>query len=110
MDIRQIFFKNRSYTPIPLVLKVKEAAQILRISVVKVHDLIKEGTIAAIRFGKKILIPVAEIRRLLGEAGVTDSEIDAKIVQILEQPNTPRRKRRSVWDMEFVRGNDSKQG
>lgn len=49
-------------------LTVDEAAAELRVSRAHAYNLVNDGTIRAVRLGRTIRIPVAEIRRLqLGE-------------------------------------------
>lgn len=50
-----------------LVLTAKETSKLLRISKTTVYDLIRQGVIPSIRFGKKILVPRAALMRKLEE-------------------------------------------
>jgi len=53
-----------------LCITVPEAAEMLGISRNFAYDLVKQGKLPAIRFGKRLLIPRAALDRML-EEGVT---------------------------------------
>jgi len=50
-----------------LTLSVQEAAQALGIHKNTLQKLINQGSIRVVRLGRRVLIPTAELRRLLGE-------------------------------------------
>ena len=47
------------------VLTVKETAELMRISERKVYDFLKDGTIPSVRFGRRVLIHVPGLLRIL---------------------------------------------
>jgi len=55
-----------------LALKVKEAADVLGIGRDAVYNAINRGEIRAIRLGGTLLVPQAELERLLGVEPETD--------------------------------------
>jgi excisionase family DNA binding protein len=50
---------------LPLVLRVEEAAQVLTIGRNACYEAIKRGEIRARKIGRRLLVPRAEIERLL---------------------------------------------
>jgi excisionase family DNA binding protein len=50
----------------PLTLTVDEVAALLRISRGAAYEAVRQGTIPALRLGRRILVPVAALLRLLG--------------------------------------------
>ena len=54
-----------SQNPEPLAVTRQQAAQILNISVTEIDDERRSGRLQARRHGRKVLIPVAELRRWL---------------------------------------------
>jgi excisionase family DNA binding protein len=53
---------------LPDVLTVDETMRVLRIGRNNVYDRIRAGTIKSIRLGRRVLVPKAELLRLLGGA------------------------------------------
>ena len=53
-----------------LCVTVPEAAEMLGISRNFAYQLVREGKLPSIRFGKRILIPIAALRKMLEEGGV----------------------------------------
>lgn len=51
------------------VLTVEEAAEVLRISRGLAYEQVRTGALPTIRLGKRILVPVAALERLLSGAG-----------------------------------------
>lgn len=58
-------------TELPLACKIPQAEAALNMSRYTIYDGIKRGEIRALRVGKALRIPRAEIARLLGEADPT---------------------------------------
>jgi excisionase family DNA binding protein len=54
-----------SFENLPPVLKVKEIAALLRISLSQAYELIAQGVIPSIRFGKAIRVPRAALEEHL---------------------------------------------
>ena len=52
-----------------VVMTVEEAAEFLRISRPSAYQAVKKGDIPIIRIGRRILVPVAALERLLSTAG-----------------------------------------
>lgn len=50
------------------VLTVEEAARMLGLARSTAYDCVARGEIPSIRMGRRILVPTAELRKLLGEA------------------------------------------
>lgn len=57
-----------------LAVSVEEAAQMLGIGRSKVFELLKEGSLASIRIGRRRLIPYAEIRAFMERVGTASSK------------------------------------
>jgi hypothetical protein len=55
-------------TPEPLVVSVAEGGAILNLGRTKMHSLIAEGRIRAVKVDGCVLIPVAELRRFIADA------------------------------------------
>ena len=53
-----------------LCVTVPEAAEMLGISRNFAYQLVREGNLPSIRFGKRILIPIAALKKMLEEGGV----------------------------------------
>ena len=53
-----------------LCVTVPEAAEMLRISRNFAYQLVREGKLPSIRFGKRILIPIAALTKMVEEGGV----------------------------------------
>lgn len=53
-----------------LCVTVPEAAEMLGISRNFAYQLVREGKLPSIRFGKRILIPIAALKKMLEEGGV----------------------------------------
>ncbi len=52
-----------------VVMTVEEAAEYLRISRPSAYQAVKRGDIPIIRIGRRILVPVAALEKLLATAG-----------------------------------------
>ena len=52
-----------------VVMTVEEAAELLKISRPSAYQAVKHGEIPVIRIGRRILIPVAALEKLLENAG-----------------------------------------
>ena len=52
-----------------VVMTVEEAAELLHISRPSAYQAVKKGEIPVIRIGRRILVPVAALERLLATAG-----------------------------------------
>jgi excisionase family DNA binding protein len=50
-----------------LVLTAREASNLLRISKTTVYELIRQGVIPSVRFGKRVLVPRAALIRKIEE-------------------------------------------
>jgi len=60
-----------------LTLTVPEAARLLGISRVLAYELVRQGKIPALRFGRRLLIPrVALMRLLAGDAAASSHGLD----------------------------------
>ena len=59
------------------VLTVEEAARELGISRVSAYQAVKVGEIPSVRIGKRILIPKARLRQMLGEPPFGSNDADA---------------------------------
>jgi excisionase family DNA binding protein len=46
---------------------VAEVAKAFRVSVMTIHRMVNDGKLAAVRVGRSVRIPVAEVKRLRGE-------------------------------------------
>lgn len=56
---------SNQFDDLPPVLSVPEAAALLRIGRDKMYDCIRRGEIPSLRFGKRIVVPVPGLMRLL---------------------------------------------
>jgi len=56
-----------------LVLSVEQAGELLGLSRGLTYEAVRTGQIPSIRIGRRILIPIAALQRLLDEAGTTNS-------------------------------------
>ncbi|MBI3910326.1 MAG: helix-turn-helix domain-containing protein [Armatimonadetes bacterium] len=56
------------------VLTVAETARELRLGRSATYEAVKRGEIPSVRIGRRILIPVAALERLLAEAGRAEGE------------------------------------
>ena len=66
---------TKAKTPcVALTLTVKEAAQRLGISHISAYGAVERGEIPAIRLGRRILVPVAALERMLDAAGSSKTE------------------------------------
>ena len=54
-----------------LTITVPEAARMLGISRGLAYEMAREGTIPALRFGRRMVVPLAAIKRMLQENGTT---------------------------------------
>jgi excisionase family DNA binding protein len=54
----------------PLLATKKQAAAALNVSQRTIHNLIARGELRARRIGRRVLIPIAELRRLAGDVTV----------------------------------------
>lgn len=54
-----------SFENLPPVLKVKEVAALLRVSLSQAYDLVAEGAIPSVRLGKAIRVPRAALEELI---------------------------------------------
>ncbi|WP_370812737.1 helix-turn-helix domain-containing protein [Butyricicoccus pullicaecorum] len=52
----------KSYDELPLLLNVKQLADLLGVSDSSVYELIQEGGFPSLRIGKRIVIPKEELR------------------------------------------------
>ena len=52
-----------------IVYTVEEAAELLEISLPSAYQAIKKGEIPVIRIGRRILVPVAALEKMLASAG-----------------------------------------
>ena len=52
-----------------VVMTVEEAAEVLKISRPSAYQAVKNGEIPVIRIGRRILVPVAALEKLLATAG-----------------------------------------
>jgi excisionase family DNA binding protein len=52
-----------------LTWTVEEAADVLGISRNGAYEAIREGKIPCVRIGRRVLVPIAALRRMLGEGG-----------------------------------------
>jgi excisionase family DNA binding protein len=57
------------------LLKLKEAATVLRCSTPTVRRLVNDGELQGVRVGKQLRIDVDEIKRFIGSCGSTPSRI-----------------------------------
>ena len=55
-----------------LVVTVEEAARLLGISRGLAYGGVRQGTIPAVRIGRRLLVPVEALRRVLEQAGRDD--------------------------------------
>ncbi len=62
----------------PLVLTVPEVAAALRISRNSAYEAIRRGEIRALRFGRTLRVPAAEVERLLACRVGSDSVVEAQ--------------------------------
>ena len=53
-------------------VSVEEAAVMLGISRAKAYECARQGELPALRFGRRIVVPLAELTRLLGSVGAED--------------------------------------
>lgn len=53
-------------------VSVEEAAAILGISRAKAYECARQSELPALRFGRRIVVPLAELTRLLGSVGAED--------------------------------------
>ena len=53
----------KSYEELPLLLNVKEVAQLLGVSDSSVYELIAEEDFPSLRIGKRIVVPKEELRK-----------------------------------------------
>lgn len=51
----------------PLALSVAEAARVLRVSRTTIYRMAWRGMIRLVKLGGRTLVPMSEVRRLLGE-------------------------------------------
>jgi excisionase family DNA binding protein len=69
--------RTRSHPPAPAALGVGEVAALLGVHRSSVYRALRAGELRSVRFGGRVLVPVAEVERLLGErlpdAGGTDA-------------------------------------
>jgi excisionase family DNA binding protein len=52
----------------PLLATKKQAAEVLNVSQRTVHNLIARGGLRTRRIGRRVLIPIVELRRVVSEA------------------------------------------
>ncbi len=52
-----------------VVMTVEEAAELLKISKPSAYQAVKHGEIPVIRIGRRILVPVSALEKLLASAG-----------------------------------------
>jgi len=61
----------------PLTLTVEQAGEALGVGRQLAYQLVREGKIPSLRFGKRIVVPKAALERMLAEAGKTKVETPA---------------------------------
>jgi excisionase family DNA binding protein len=83
-----------THTHVRLAYPVREAAQLLGVSVWTLRDLFYNGKIRAHRLGNKLLIPASEIDRLLAESEATYMPSISGIGTIAAQHNKQRAEER----------------
>lgn len=55
--------------PEPLAVRVPEACRMIGIGRSKLYELIADGTIAIVKIGSVTVIPVTQLRALIGQGG-----------------------------------------
>ena len=65
---------QREPTDKRLVVTVEEAAGLLGISRGLAYEGVRQGTIPSVRIGRRLLVPLEALRRVLGQAGRADTE------------------------------------
>jgi excisionase family DNA binding protein len=53
----------------PLAVDVREAARLISLSRFTVRRYIKRGLLRAVRVGRRVLVPIGELERLVGSSG-----------------------------------------
>jgi len=53
----------------PLAVTVPEAARLLGVSAALAYELIARGDLAAVRLGRRLVVPVSSLRELIGTPG-----------------------------------------
>ena len=65
---------QREQTDKRLVVTVEEAAGLLGISRGLAYEGVRQGTIPSVRIGRRLLVPLEALTRVLGQAGRPDNE------------------------------------
>lgn len=68
--------KNQRFEDLPDVMTVAEASAVLRINKGAAYDLVHRGELAAVRIGRRMLIPKASLAQLLGVPAITATRQD----------------------------------
>ncbi len=57
------------FDQLPALLTVDEARRVLRLGRNSMYDAVKRGEIPSLRIGRRLFVPKARLKRLLGENG-----------------------------------------